>query len=154
MKKPLPSKRGRGFSLTYLFASFFGALMVAGAFAYYNYKFSEYKFFDFSEHTFYTKNDIFTPKSDRYIVLVYSSNMQNREEIARRLKKEHPILAIDLYQKRFKGEDSMIAITSGMNTLLKFIQRFNIYEIPCAFEITRFRGTRYKQNSPIETIEE
>ncbi len=127
--------------------------MVAGAFAYYNYKFSEYKFFDFSEHTFYTQNDIFVPKAERYTVLVYSSNMQKRGDIARRLKKNNPVLAIDLYQKRFKVEDSMIPITGGMNTLLQFIQRFNIYEVPCAFEIRRFQGTRYKQNSRIETIE-
>jgi hypothetical protein len=148
-----PRRRGKGFSLTYVFASFFGALMVAGAFAYYNYKFSEYKFFDFSQHTFYTQKDIFVPKEERYTVLVYSSNMQKREDIVTKLKKENPILAIDLYQKRFKGEDSIIPITSGMNTLLRFIQRFNIYEIPCAFEIKRFKGTRYKQNSHIETIE-
>jgi hypothetical protein len=147
-------KRGRGFSLTYVFASFFGALMVAGAFAYYNYKFSEYKFFDFDAHTFYTGRDIFVPEAPKYTVLIYSSNMQNRKELAQKLKKNNPILAIDLYQKRFKGEDSMIPVTSGMNTLLKFIQRFNIYEVPCAFEIVRYRGTRYKQNSRIETIEE
>ena len=127
--------------------------MVAGAFAYYNYKFSEYRFFDFAAHTFYTDKDIFVPKAPRYTVLVYSSNMQNRKKVAQKLTKKNPILAIDLYQKRFKGEDSMIAITSGMNTLLKFIQRFNIYEVPCAFEIIRYKGTRYKQNSPVETIE-
>ncbi len=147
------SKRGSPFSLTYVFASFFGALMVAGAFAYYNYKFSEYKFFDFKEHVFYTKNDIFVPKSEKYTVLIYSSNMQNGKEISQKLIKKNPILAIDLYQKRFKAEDSMIAITSGMNTLLKFIQRFNIYEIPCAFEIERFKDKRYKQNSQIEIVE-
>ncbi len=127
--------------------------MVAGAFAYYNYKFSQYKFFDFRAHTFYTQRDIFVPTSEKYTVLVYSSNMQNRKDISRKLKKTNPILAIDLYQKRFKGEDSMIAITSGMNTLLPFIQRFNIYEIPCAFEIKRFKGSRYKQNSAVEVLQ-
>jgi len=145
-------KRTR-FSISTVFASFFGALMVAGAFAYYNYKFSEYKFFDFAEHTFYTDKDIFTPKAQKYTVLVYSSNMQNSKEISQKLVKDNPILAIDLYQKRFKGEDSIIPVTSGMNTLLQFIQRFNIYEIPCAFEIKRFKNTQYKQNSHIEVIE-
>jgi len=146
-------KKGSPFSLTYVFASFFGALMIAGAFAYYNYKFSQYKFFDFAEHTFYTKKDIFVPNAEKYTVLVYSSNMQNSKDISQKLVKENPILAIDLYQKRFKGEDSIIPVTSGMNTLLKFIQRFNIYDIPCAFEIKRFKGTQYKQNSHIEVIE-
>ncbi len=146
-------KKGNHFSLTYVFASFFGALMVAGAFAYYNYKFSEYKFFDFQNNVFYMQKDIFLPKSEKYTVLVYSSNMQNSKDISQKLVKTNPILAIDLYQKRFKGEDSIIPITSGMNTLLKFIQRFNIYEIPCAFEIKRFKGTQYKQNTQIEVIE-
>ncbi len=147
------TKKGNHFSLTYVFASFFGALMVAGAFAYYNYKFSEYKFFDFQNNIFYMQKELFLPKSEKYTVLVYSSNMQNSKDISQKLTKNNPILAIDLYQKRFKGEDSIIPITSGMNTLLKFIQRFNIYEIPCAFEIKRFKGTQYKQNSHIEVIE-
>ena len=145
--------RRKRFSIATVFASFFGALMVAGAFAYYNYKFSEYKFFDFGAHTFYTYRDLFTPEAEKYTVLVYSSNMQKSKDISRKLVKTNPVLAIDLYQKRFKGEDSIIPITSGMNTLLQFIQRFNIYEIPCAFEIKRVRGTRYKQNSRIEVIE-
>ncbi len=43
------------FSLSTLLASFFGAVMVAAAFAYFNYKFSEYKFIDFKEWIFYEK---------------------------------------------------------------------------------------------------
>ncbi len=148
----LKRKKGSSFSLTYVFASFFGALMVAGAFAYYNYKFSEYKFFDFQNHIFYMQKDIFVPRSEKYTVLVYSSNMQKSKDISQKLIKDNPILAIDLYQKRFKGEDSMIPVTSGMNTLLAFIQRFNIYEIPCAFEIKRFKKSMYKQNTQIEVI--
>ncbi len=127
--------------------------MIAGAFAYYNYKFSEYRFFDFDEMTFYEKRDIFVPKAPKYTVLVYSSNMTSAKKVADKLKKENPILAIDLYQKRFNQEDSIIPVTSGINTLLKFVQRFNIYEVPCAFEIKRYKKSRYKQNSMIEIIE-
>jgi len=127
--------------------------MIAGAFAYYNYKFSEYRFFDFNQMKFYEKRDIFIPKAPKYTVLVYSSNMMPVQKVAAKLKKDNPILAIDLYQKRFNQEDSIIPVTSGINTLLKFIQRFNIYEVPCAFEIKRFKGSRYKQNSMIEVIE-
>ncbi len=145
-------KGRRPLSLTYALASFFGALMVAGAFAYYNYKFSQYKFFNFNEFTFYTKNDTFTPKEEKYTILVYSSNMHDAKKLVKKLKIENTILAIDLYQKRFKEENSTIYLTSGMNTLLKFIQRYNIYEIPCAFEIKRDKKKIYKQNSMVEII--
>ncbi len=145
--------RKKIFSANYLFSSFFGAVMIAGAFAYYNYKFSEYKFFDFKQHTFYTTKDIFTPASPSYTVLVYSSNMQDAKVLAKRLQRDYPILAIDLYQKRFKEEDSIISISSGMNTLLKFIQRFNIYDVPCAFEIKQIKNELYKQNTMIEKLE-
>ena len=127
--------------------------MVASAFAYYNYEFSKYKFFDFSETTFYQKSDLFTPSDEKYTVLVYSSNMQKVEDIAKNIKDDNKILAIDLYQKRFKEEDSIIYLTSGMNTLLKFIQKFNIYDAPCAFEIIKQKNLKYKQNTRIEIIE-
>ena len=126
--------------------------MIAGAFAYYNYKFSEYKFFDFKQHIFYTTDDIFTPTREAYTVLVYSSNMQDVKKLSTKLTKSNPILAIDLYQKRFKEENSTISISSGMNTLLKFIQRFNIYDVPCAFEIKQVKGPLYKQDTMIEKL--
>jgi hypothetical protein len=140
------------FSYNYLFSSFFGAVMIAGAFAYYNYKFSEYKFFDFKQHTFYTTKDIFVPSHKAYTVLVYSSNMQDVKKLSTKLTKSNPILAIDLYQKRFKEENSTISISSGMNTLLKFIQRFNIYDVPCAFEIKQIKNELYKQDTMIEKL--
>ncbi len=136
-----------------MLASFFGAAMVAGAFAYYNYEFSKYKFFDFSQTTFYQKSELFTPKDEKYTVVVYSSNMQKVEDIVKSIKDDNKILAIDLYQKRFKEEESIIYLTSGMNTLLKFIQKFNIYDVPCAFEIVKQKKLKYKQNTRIEIIE-
>jgi len=35
--------------------------MIAAAFAYFNYKFAEYKFINFNDFFFYEKNDIFIP---------------------------------------------------------------------------------------------
>jgi len=136
-----------------MLASFFGAAMVAGAFAYYNYEFSKYKFFDFSQTSFYQKSELFTPEDEKYTILVYSSNMQKVEDIVQNIKDDNKILAIDLYQKRFKEEESIIYITSGMNTLLKFIQKFNIYDVPCVFEIVKQKKLKYKQNTRIEIIE-
>jgi len=146
-------RKGRKlFSLNYLFASFFGALMIAGAFAYFNYRFSQYKFIDFGKWIYYQKRDIFTPNRDKYTVVIYSSNMQDIDNILQKVNKINPIIAIDLYQKRRGKRSGVIYITSGMNTLLKLIQRFNIYEVPSAFRIKKFKKLLYKQDSMVETI--
>lgn len=147
------SQGRRVFSLNYLFASFFGAALIAGAFAYSNYRFSEYKFINFDNVVFYTNKDIFIPKSDIYTVVIYSSNMQKFETIQKKLKKDSNILAIDMFQQKRGLEDGVLFINSGMNTLLKVIQRFNIYELPSAFRVKRFKNNQYKQDSMIEIIE-
>jgi hypothetical protein len=147
------SQGRRVFSLNYLFASFFGAALIAGAFAYSNYRFSEYKFIDFSKLVFYTKKDIFIPKSDLYTVVIYSSNMQKFGTIRRKITKDFPILAIDMFQQKRGKEKDVLFIASGMNTLLKVIQTFNIYELPSTFTIKRFNKTQYKQDSTIKIIE-
>ena len=144
--------RRKLFSLNYLFASFFGALMIAGAFAYFNYRFSEYKFINFQNRIYYEKSDVFVPKSKYYTVLIYSSNMQNINKVLQKINKSNPIIAIDLYQKRRGKKNGVIYLTSGMNTLLKLIQRFNIYEVPSAFRIKKFKNLLYKQDSIIEVI--
>ena len=144
----MSKKRGRKvFSLNYLFASFFGAIMVAGAFAYYNYKFSEFKFFNFKDNIFYTKNDIFKPSREHYTIIIYSSNMSDRKKLTKKIKTKYKILAIDLYQQRFKEENSTIYLTAGMNTLLKIVQNFNIYQVPVVFDIKKFNNVLYKQDS-------
>lgn len=144
--------RGRGqFSL--VFASFFGAAMIAAAFAYSNYRYSEYKFIDFSKSIFYTKKDIFTPKYDTYTVVIYSSNMQSFNTILGKISKNNPILAIDMFQQKRGKEENVLFIGAGMNTLLKVVQRFNVYELPSAFRLKRFKGSNFKQDSLIEVIE-
>ena len=126
--------------------------MIAGAFAYFNYRFSQYKFIDFGKWIYYQKRDIFTPNRDKYTVVIYSSNMQNIDNILQKVNKINPIIAIDLYQKRRGKRSGVIYITSGMNTLLKLIQRFNIYEVPSAFIIKKSKKLLYKQDSMVETI--
>jgi len=144
--------RGRGqFSL--VFASFFGAAMIAAAFAYSNYRYSEYKFIDFSKSIFYTKQDIFNPTYDEFIVVVYSSNMQDFNTILGKISKDNPIVAIDMYQQKRGKEGDVLFIGSGMNTLLQVIQRFNIYELPSVFRLKRFKDSNFKQDSLIEVIE-
>lgn len=147
-------KGRRAFSLNYLFASFFGAFMIASTYAYYNYRFSQYKFIDFNKWTFYEKKDTFLPTKEYYTVLVYSSNIDNVKDILPKLSKKNVILAIDLYQHDRKGYvDGVRYMSAGMNTLLPLIHRFNVYVVPSAFRIKKSKDYRYKQDSRIMAIE-
>ena len=147
------AKKGAGlFSIATILSSFFGAAMIAGAFAYFNYKFSEYKFLNFKEWVFYQKNDIFMPKDDKYIVLFYSSKMPNVVDKIKKAKSEYKILAIDYYQQTFTSSDEVFFLRSGTNTTLKFIQRFNIYDAPSVFIIKKSKDALYKQDSMIRKL--
>ena len=141
------------FSVTTVFASFFGAALIAGAFAYFNYKFSEYKFIDFGNWIFYEKSDIFKPTEDKYIVILYSSKDKRTEETISNVNAEYKIIAIDFYQNSFQNTKSTIFLRSGTNTNLKFIQRFNIYHSPSVFIIKKVKDTLYKQDSMIRKLD-
>lgn len=141
------------FSLSTLLASFFGAAMIAGAFAYFNYKFSEYKFINFKEFVYYEKNDVFTPSADEYIVIFYSSRERGTMNKLANLDLHLPILAIDYYNRVRKNTKTTIFLRSGTNTSLKFIQRFNIYNSPSMFFIKRTKDSLYKQNSMIRKLD-
>ncbi|MEO1938205.1 MAG: hypothetical protein ABGW85_06150 [Sulfurimonas sp.] len=141
------------FSLSTLLASFFGAAMIAGAFAYFNYKFSEYKFINFKEWSFYEQKDIFQPKEDLYIVVFYSSRNKGVMDKLANLQLNNPILAIDYYNKVRSNSHSTTFLRAGTNTSLKFIQRFNIYEVPSVFFIKKIKDTLYKQDSMIRKLD-
>jgi len=141
------------FSLSALLASFFGTAMIAGAFAYFNYKFSEYKFIDFKEWTFYEKSEIFTPKENKYIVVFYSSRDRNTQDKLANVDLNVPILAIDYYNTVRENSKTTTFLRSGTNNSLNFIQRFNIYESPSIFFIKRTKDTLYKQDSMIRKLD-
>ena len=67
--------------LSSVFASFIGAALVAGVFSYNNYRFSRYKFVDFSVLTFYEKSEVFVSKDDKFLLVVFSSNQSDWREI-------------------------------------------------------------------------
>ena len=116
--------RGKSlFSLSTLLASFFGAAMIAAAFAYFNYKFSEYKFIDFKEWVFYEKKDIFTPNADKYIVVYYSSKEKDTAKLLANIELNLPIIAIDYYNEVFKNSKNTTFLRAGTKTSLNFIQR-------------------------------
>jgi len=109
--------------------------MIAVSFAYFNFKFSEYKFIDFSEWAFYEQNVLFSPKEERYIVVFYSSREADTMNLLAQTDLGLPLLAIDYYNRVRENSDSTIFLRSGTKTSLSFIQRFNIYESPSIFFI-------------------
>ena len=148
------ARRGAGlFSVGTLLASFFGAAMIAAAFSYFNYKFNEYKFIDFTEWIFYQDKELFTPDQDRYLVVFYSSKMEGTAEQLSAASTRYPIIAIDYYQQNFESTENVQFLRAGTNTILKFIQRFNIYRSPTVFIIKRSKETLYKQDSMIRELD-
>ncbi len=141
------------FSLSTLLASFFGAAMVAGAFAYFNYKFSEYKFINFKDFVYYEKSDIFKPNADKYIIIFYSSREKGTMNKLANLNLNLPILAIDYYNRVHPNTEKTTFLRSGTNTSLKFIQRFNIYTSPSLFFIKKVKDSLYKQDSMIRKLD-
>ena len=150
----MAKQRGKSlFSLSTLLASFFGAAMIAAAFAYFNYKFSEYKFINFKEWVFYEKKDIFTPKADKYIVVFYSSKERDTMKQLANINLKLPILAIDYYNKVSENSKNTTFLRSGTKNSLNFIQRFNIYESPSIFFIKKHKDSLYKQDSMIRKLD-
>lgn len=148
------AKRGKNlFSLSTLLASFFGAAMIAAAFAYFNYKFSEYKFINFNEWIFYEKSDIFKAKADKYVVVFYSSREPSIQKLLSKTNLNLPILAIDYYNEAFENSNNTIFLRSGTKNSLNFIQRFNIYESPSVFFIKKHKDNIYKQDSMIRKLD-
>ena len=125
--------------------------MVAAFFFYFKYKFSEYKFVDFNKIILYTKTDIFTPKKDEYYLLLFSSRMSNIKNLLKKIPKDYPIIAVDIYQKREKIKN-IIYTTAGINTIIKLIQYLNIYEVPVVLKIKRYHKNLFKQDSPLKVL--
>jgi hypothetical protein len=125
--------------------------MVAAFFFYYNYKFSTYRFVDFNKIVLYEKSDIFEPKKDEYYLLLFSSRMSDLNNLIKKIPKDAPVLAVDIYQQR-KNVKGVIYTTAGINTIIKLIQYLNIYEVPVVVKIKRYHKKLYKQNSPLEVL--
>jgi len=150
----MAKQRSKSFlSLSTILASFFGAAMIAAAFAYFNYKFSEYKFINFKDWTFYEKSDLFKPSEEKYIVVFYSSREADTMQLLADTDLNIPLLAIDYYNQVRENTETTTFLRSGTKTSLNFIQRFNIYNSPSIFIIKRYKGTLYKQDSMIRKLD-
>ena len=141
------------FSVTLVFASFFGAAMIGIAFAYFNFKFSEYKFINFKDWVLYEKAELFKPTKPSYTLLIYNSKIKMPKDFLDLNKQEYPILAIDFAQEKFDNENNITYLTAPTNTLLKIIQRFNIYTLPSILIIKQSKESLYKQDSMITVID-
>lgn len=147
------TRKRSSFSVTLVFASFFGAAMIGIAFAYFNFKFSEYKFINFKDWILYEKKELFKPSQTFYTLLIYNSKVKMPKDILNFKKQKYPLLALDFAQEKFASDVNVTYLTAPTNTLLKVIQRFNIYKIPSVIIIKQFKDTLYKQDSMITTIE-
>jgi len=127
--------------------------MIGSAYAYFNYKFTQYKFIDFNKVSLWSKSDIFVPVDKEYIVVVFNSNNQIILQKIKKINKKYKVLAIDLNQKRFQSNDKVIFVTSSMSNLLQIVQRFNIYSVPSFFFLKRHNRVLYKQDSAIEVLD-
>jgi hypothetical protein len=127
--------------------------MIAAAFAYFNYKFSEYNFINFKDWVFYEKNDIFIPKEEKYIIIFYSSKEKGTMNKLAKTNLNIPILAIDYYNEVRENTPSTTFLRSGTKNSLQFIQRFNIYESPSIFFIKKSKDSLYKQDSMIRKLD-
>jgi hypothetical protein len=135
-----------------MFASFFGAAMVASAFAYFNFKYSEFKFIDFSKLNFFYHRHIFIPQEDKYIFVVYSSRAtHNINNIVTTSK--YPVLMLDIHQENNDDLNNSYNLKTTVNTAIQVIQRFNIYTLPSALIIRRYNKKLFKQNSKIEILQ-
>lgn len=141
--------RGSLLPLTYIFGSFFGAAMIAVVFAYNNYRFSQYKFIDFSQLIFYQKSEIFVPKDERYLLVLFSSNGTKLSEILPKNGKNLSVIAVDFAQKRLDSNATLNYVSADINTILKLLWTLNIKELPSSVEILHHKGKIYKQDSKI-----
>lgn len=137
---------------------FFAVLFMAAAFFYFQYTYSKFKIVDFSKCVFYGREFIFTPTDEQYIVLLYNSKVSKITELAKAVRGEFGdegamILAIDYYQNTAQiSENGVIALSAGMDTLLKFSAIFKIENIPSVFKIKKQSISKYAQDSKIRAL--
>ncbi len=147
-------RKSGNFSFSLVYSSFFGALMIALAFAYYNHKFSQYNFIDFKKSVLYSDKTVFSPVHEKYAVVIYSSKRGDlKKALAKIESKNIPVIAIDLFMEKRGSSEHVTFLTAGTNTLLSLIHRFAIRKVPSFFLIKRENENGlYKQDSKVYTL--
>lgn len=138
----------------YVFAPFAAIFFGAVAFFYFQWVYSKHKIIDFNKVVLYGLDDVFVPKDDEYIMLLYNSKSLALEQIKQKINNisnsDIKILAIDFYQQiNNKNDKNLIPLSAGMETLLSISNLFKITKLPSFFSIKKKSDNKYTQNSKI-----
>ncbi|RAX57783.1 hypothetical protein CCZ01_04875 [Helicobacter monodelphidis] len=136
---------------------FLAALFCAAAYFYFQFSYSRLVKVDFNEWVLYTSEGLFTPQSDRYVIIFYSSNVQEQLRFVQNLEiiEKDPIIAIDFYQNReLPSQNGRIYATSSANTILNYLLRFKVTQLPTLVSIEREKGVgqQFKQRYPSRMV--
>lgn len=123
----------------------FVVIFVIGAFLYYQYSFTSVSKINFSEDSFYQKQEdsisLFEPQDSQYKLCFYSSFSQNSADFLTKNIQETPILlAIDFYQQNQETQKhipNLVELKISSNLMLKLIHEFDLRVLPQCFLLKR-----------------
>lgn len=123
----------------------FVVIFVVGAFLYYQYSFTSVSKINFSEDSFYQKQEdsinSFEPQDSQYKLCFYSSFSPNSTDFLTKNIQETPILlAIDFYQQNQETQKyipNLVELKISSNLMLKLIHEFDLRVLPQCFLLKR-----------------
>lgn len=140
---------------TLVAAPMIGVLIAAFAYYYYESSYARFVKVDFNDWTLYTQTSLFEPTEERYLLVFYSSNIDEQARFVQHLPhfshdKATKILAIDLAQNKDMASSAQIVYaTAGINTLLRYIHHFKIHQLPTIVAVQRKKnGQAFYQSAP------
>ncbi|MDE7172766.1 MAG: hypothetical protein K2N70_00280 [Helicobacter sp.] len=143
---------------TLVAAPMIGVLIAAFAYYYYENSYARFVKVDFNDWALYTQTSLFEPTEDRYLLVFYSSNIDEQARFVRHLPrfshdKEAKILAIDLAQNKDLPSSDIVYATAGINTLLRYIHHFKVRQLPTIVAVQRKKnGQAFYQSAPLTEI--
>ena len=137
---------------SYSFAVVIAAMLAVLAYVSYQGQFKQIAFIDFSQYSFYGKNDIFEAKHNHYVLLFYSSKQRSALDIIKSIKMraDAKIIALDLAQNRFENTKNISYITTSMNNILDIVQRFNVHKVPSLLYLDKVQQKIYRKNGILQ----
>lgn len=138
-----------------IFSIFFAVFFSACAYFYFQYSYTKFTKVRFDEWVLYQGEEIFAPLSDSYTLYFYSSHIKEQKEFIKSMTipAQKPVLAIDVYQ--YHGEstqDHLLFVSAGIDTILKYVNRFKITELPALVDIEREGIYLYYQSSRVQVV--
>lgn len=136
-------------------STFLAVFFTACAYFYFQYNYTRFATVNFEDWVLYERGEIFIPKSDRYALYFYSSQVKGHKELLERVEEvsQRPVVAIDIHQSPDSSlKDGVIYASTGINTILKYVHRFKVVELPAVVEIERERPMLYRQSAKLRVI--